>query len=209
MAPRLTRRSLLLLPAAAAMPLSLGGCINTGEWAPDDVVARALLREDGPYTITLNTVAQNRSGTGDHSSLVINGDTRILYDPAGSWRNRHAPQRNDVHYGMSRQMERVYVAHHARRTHHVVQQTVEVSRAQANAAIAAAEAAGVANDGQCTTRTSSVLRATPGFEDVPFSFFPRSLMNAFGRRPGVAEVRWFSETAEPEGARERFGGVLI
>ena len=37
----------------------------------------------------------------------------------------------------------------------------------------------------CTEATSSILRATPGFQSMPSTWFPKKLSDAFGQLPGV------------------------
>ncbi|WP_114965841.1 hypothetical protein [Alkalilacustris brevis] len=181
----LTRRLIALL----LLPVLVAACAPAGEWAADDVVARARHVSDAPAEITLITVINTRSGAGDHSALIINGEHRILYDPAGSWFNRHAPRRNDVHYGMSPQLERIYLDYHARDTHHVIAQTLRLTPGQAAAAIQAAKAQSAAPSGQCAVRTSAVLRQIPGLEGVGSTFFPRTLKNRFEDVPGVVTRR--------------------
>lgn len=179
-----TRLMMVLL-----LPILAAACAPAGEWAPENVVASARHVSDRPAEITLITVVNTRSNAGDHSALIINGDHRILYDPAGSWFNRHAPQRNDVHYGMSSQLERIYLDYHARDTHHVIAQTLPLTPEQADAAMQAAKAQSPAAAGQCAARTSAVLRQIPGLEGVGNTFFPRTLMNRLEDVPGVVTRR--------------------
>src|SRR5690606_36032783 len=120
-------RAARLLLALLILPALLAACAAPRQWASDAEVQRALHGVDPAPQITLYTVVNNRTGAGDHSALVINGDHRILYDPAGTWFHRTAPRRNDVHYGMSPGLEQVYLGYHARTTHHVVQQTIPVT----------------------------------------------------------------------------------
>jgi len=180
----LARLALILL-----LPALLAACAGQRVWAPEEEVQRALYTQSGASEITLFTVINRRTGAGDHSSMIIDGDHRILYDPAGTWFNRHAPRRNDVHYGVSPQVERVYIDYHARETHDVIAQTLRVTPAQAAIALRAAESQSPAGAGQCAVRNAAILRKVDGLGHLPGSFFPRRLMDAFGEVPGVVTRR--------------------
>lgn len=182
---RLIRVFLLLM----ALPLLAAGCAPAGPWADDETVARALHANPGPPELTLFTVVNNRTGHGDHSSLLISGSHRILYDPAGTWYDPNAPQRNDVHYGISPRIEQRYVQYHARDTHHVIAQTVRLTEAQAARAMSAVPGLSPAAPGACAIRTSGILRQVPGFESLPATVWPRTLRDAFGQKPGVTNRR--------------------
>lgn len=179
-------RVLLIL---LALPLLAAGCAAPAKWADDETVARALHAEPGPPRITLYTVVNNRTGHGDHSSLLISGAHRILYDPAGTWYDPNAPQRNDVHYGITPRIEQRYVQYHARDTHHVIAQTVQLTEAQAAQAMAAAQSLRPAGPGACAIRTGGILRQVSGFEGLPATVWPRTLRDAFASYPGVTNRR--------------------
>ena len=53
---------------------------------PAEVAAAAYVAP-GPKSISLITVVNNRSGSGGHSALVINGSQQVIFDPAGSFRD--------------------------------------------------------------------------------------------------------------------------
>ena len=52
-------RSLVLALAAS---LTLAGCAAESVWAPDEEVARAAYRHDGPPRLTLYTMINNNNG---------------------------------------------------------------------------------------------------------------------------------------------------
>ena len=51
---------------------------------------------------------------------------RVIFDPAGTVRHAHLPKKDDVLFGVTPAIEDFYVRAHARKTHHVVIQTLEV-----------------------------------------------------------------------------------
>ena len=61
-------RHLILALCAATL---LGGCAAERVWAPDEAVARAAYRHDGPPRLTLFTMINNRTGAGAHTSLMV------------------------------------------------------------------------------------------------------------------------------------------
>ena len=183
--PRALRRLglILLIPLLAA-------CVGLPRAdPPPEVVARALHPNGGAPEITLLTVVHNRTGSGDHSALLIAGSHRVIYDPAGSFEIPEVPRRRDVLVGVSPAVENVYLGYHARETHHVLAQRLELTPAQAEAALAAAEAQRVAGPGMCAIRTGAVLRSVPGLEGLGGSPFPRRLAERFAAMPGVEERR--------------------
>lgn len=191
------------LLAVVLLPALLAACApGPRVWAPDDVVSRALHPNGGDHKIALVTVVNNRTGAGDHSSVVIGASHRVLYDPAGTWFHRRAPQRNDVHYGFSPELEQIYLGYHARDTHHVVIQTLPVTAEQAAAALRTAEAQGRAGIGTCAIRTGALLRSVPGLQGLSTSPFPRRLQESFAQVPGV-ETRRVFEADVPDWARTR------
>lgn len=170
---------------ALALPLAAAGCGARAVWAPDEAVARAAHRAEGPPSLTLVTVISNETEDGAHTGLVISGDQRVLFDPAGSWYHPAAPERNDVHYGITDAVLAHYLDYHTRVTYRTVVQRIEVAPEVAARAIARAEAAGPVAQGLCTAAVARVLGDLPGFEGLPQTLFPRVLSAAFGRLPGV------------------------
>lgn len=175
------------------LPLFLIGCGAESVWAPDEAVARAAYRQEGPPSITLFTMVSNRSKAGAHSALMINASQRVIFDPAGSWWHRYAPERNDVHYGITPTMLEFYIDYHARETYHVVVQTKEVSPEVAERALRVVEEFGAVPKALCGRSTSDVLNRLPGFESVPRTIRPKGIMSAFGELPGVTTEKVFDD----------------
>ena len=167
--------------------IGLAGCAAERVWAPDEAVQRAVWRSDAPPSLTLATIVSTRTGSGAHSALLINGSQRVLFDPAGTFRLPFAPERNDVHYGMSDRALAVYIDYHARETYSVRLQEIPVTRTQADAALRAAEAHGPAPKATCNLAVTRVLRAVPGFEGAPGSWFPNRTADWVAGLPGVNE----------------------
>ncbi len=174
---------------AALLGLALLGCASTAEpvWAPDHEVSRFAVAHEGPASIALITVINNRSGEGGHTALFIRGSQRVVWDPAGTWWNPHAPERNDLHYGMTDRMEEIYIDYHARVSWHVVIQEIEVSREVADALSRAAQDYGAVPKAQCAVSTGRILRTRPEFAGAPETWFPKRLMNWFDTLPGVTK----------------------
>jgi hypothetical protein len=168
-----------------AILVSLAACGADNKWASDAEVTRARYVAEGPTSITLFTVLNNRSGSGAHSGLLINGSQRVIFDPAGTWHHPALPERNDVHYGMNDKMIAFYIDYHARVTYRVVQQTIYVTPAQAEIALHLVQNHGAVPKAQCARSVSSILRDVPGFESLPSTWYPKKLMDAFGELPGV------------------------
>lgn len=166
---------------------SLAGCGGgaVSIWAPDDEVTRAYYRHDGPPTLTLFTVISNRSNAGAHSALMVNASQRAIFDPAGTWHHPRLPERNDVHFGMTDPAVDFYVDYHSRITYRTVIQEIVVSEAVAQLAMDQILANGAVSKAQCSTSITKILSKLPGFESVGHTWFPKKLMESFGKLPGV------------------------
>lgn len=185
--PMLNRRAFL-----AGLPLAtLAACSGTSIVAPPELVAAKAFRSDGPPALTLYTMRNVASGSGEHTALLIDASQRVMWDPAGSFRHSTIPEVNDVLFGFSPQVEDYYVSYHARETFFVVGQSVQVSADVAERALQLARGYGPVGQAGCARSTSAILRQLPGFGTVPQTWFPNTLMDAFGEIPGVVtrEVR--------------------
>lgn len=188
------------------MAVTLAACVGGAEpkWAPDDQVATARFVAEGPPSITLYTVINNRSEAGAHSGLMINASERILFDPAGTWQHPRIPERNDVHFGITDKIKNFYIDYHARQTFRVVEQTVIVTPEVAEMVAAKAKAYGAVPKAQCARSVTSILSGVPGFESITSTWFPKKLMEEFGQLPGVT-----GRTIRDEDADKNHGVLLI
>ena len=175
------RKALLCL----AFPLALAACGAEPVWAPDEAVARARYVSNEPTSLTLYTVVSKRNGTGGHSALMINASQRVLFDPAGSFKVGSVPERNDLLYGITERIRKLYIDYHARETYDVLAQTILVSPAVAEQALREAQSYGAVNKAFCGNSVSDILKDLPGFENTPRTFSPIRISEAFAAHPGV------------------------
>ncbi|MGR3484184.1 MAG: hypothetical protein ACU0BF_02485 [Paracoccaceae bacterium] len=185
-------RRAFLLGAPAAVALTGCGAAEP-RWAPQAQVAAARYVHPGPPTLTLYTMRRVDGDGGEHTGLMISGRERALYDPAGTFGHPSLPERNDLHFGMTPAAERAYLSYHARTSYYVEIQRIAVSMAQADRAFAAVAAEGAAPKANCAVFTGRALRQVPGFEDIRPTWFPGTLAERFGNRPGV-EQTFYRET---------------
>lgn len=186
-----------VLRVLALVALALvAACTKPVVWAPEEAVQAARYRHPGPTEIVLFNVINNENGRGEHAALMINASERVLFDGAGTWTHPQSPERHDVHHGFTDAQLFRYTYYHARRTHHVLKQRLEVSPQVAEAILQLARAHGPVPDGRCALAIVSILRQVPGFESMPSSYYPNVLSAAFAQLPGVTEERIYSD-AEP------------
>ena len=196
------------LAALAVLVLGLAGCDGARRApAPDPVPPTARFAHDGPASVTLLTVKNAQAGMGDHAALLIEGSERVLYDPAGSFELPGVARRNDVLFGISPDVEQIYLGYHARATHDVVVRSLPLQRAEADALIAQVEARPPAQPGFCAIRAGSALRSVPGLEGLSTSPWPRALGQSLEARPGVTKRR-VTATDVPIWARTRGPGFV-
>jgi len=153
--------------------------------APAEDIAAARHVHGGPSSITLITVVNNKTGGGAHTGLLINGSERVVWDPAGTWWSPNAPERNDLHYGMTDRLVDVYVDYHTRESFNTILQEVPVSTEIANQAIREAANYGAVPKATCALSTTQILSRLQGFESIPSTYFPAKIMGAFAALPNV------------------------
>lgn len=181
---------------AAVMLVLLAACTKPVVWAPEEDVVAARYVHDGPMEITIFNVINNETGRGEHAAMMINASQRVLFDPAGSWTHPSSPERHDVHYGFDANQLFRYTYYHARRTHHVLIQHLEVPAETAELVLRLAQHNGPVPDAYCARSIVGILNQVPGYEWIESSFYPNNLSEQFATIPGVVEERIYSD-AEP------------
>ena len=183
---------MLVKSFALLVCLFLTACGTAGkEYASDAAMAApdAHYFAPPPRTITLFTSINGKTGSGAHSSLLINASEQVQFDPAGSFSHPRVPERNDVHYGMTPKMVAFYIDYHARdsarENFYVIEQTVTVSPAVAELIKQKVEANGAVDKAHCAESISAILRSVPGFDAISSTWFPKKLSKDFDVLPGV------------------------
>lgn len=184
----------------------LAACGVESVWAPDEDIRGKAYHHPGPSTLTLITVINNRSGAGGHTGLLINGSQRVVWDPAGTWWSPNAPERNDLHYGMTDRMVDVYVDYHTRETYRTVIQELQVSPEVAELALNEAAAYGAVPSAACSLSSSIILGRLPGFESIKTSYFPIKTMEAFAKLPGVKTRTVYDDDPDDNSGKLPGGG---
>lgn len=171
--------------AALVVAAALSGCAGQNVWAPDEAVQAARYAHSGQPEIALVTSINDRTGEGAHSAIIINASERVIFDPAGNWDGLGSPERNDVRFGFNPLRESHYLQYQSFQQFHAVVQRLPVSPQIAEQALMLAKANGAVAPAFCTSATSGLLRQLPGFESMPSTMYPRTLMEAFAGVPGV------------------------
>ena len=187
------------LAALLLAPLLLTACGGPAEplWAPDEALRKYAYRHDGPSELRLYTVASTRNGSGAHSGLLITTPReRILFDPAGTFKLPFAPERNDVHYGMTENAVRVYIDYHARETFDVIEQRIPVSPEQAAMVARLAKDHGAVPKAQCSLSITRIVKKVPGFGTIPVGYLPERASAWFETLPGVTTRRISDDDAD-------------
>lgn len=170
---------------AVLLAFSVAGCTVKPEISrSDDAIAQAVYRHGGQPSLTLFTMKNNRTGSGAHTSLMVNASQRVIFDPAGSFRNEAIIRRGDVVYGVTDGLLDVYTRYHARETYHVQVQQLDISPELAEAVLRATLSKGRQSDARCAASTSEILAAFPQLGISP-TWYPNKLAEQFGRLPGV------------------------
>jgi len=180
----------LALALSAAL---LAACAEKGKESLPEAITAASFAYTGQPKITLITMINNRTGSGGHTALLVQGTQSVIFDPAGSFQHEKIPERGDVLYGMSPKWIQIYKSAHARTNYHVVSQEFDVTPAQAARAMQLIEAKGPVASAFCANATSGVLRQVPGFETIKQGFYPLKLMEQVAQLPGVHTDKYYED----------------
>ena len=119
---------------------------------------------------------------------MINASERVIFDPAGTLKHEVLVEQGDVIYGVTPRVADFYTRAHARKTFHVVLQTIEVSPEIAEKAYELATKNGAVAPALCAMSTSSLLQKISGFDSINTTFFPQKLRADFAKLSGVTET---------------------
>ncbi len=182
--------------AGLALVALLAGCApDTSPDSPIEAVQAAAYQAPGPKTLTVFTMVNNRTGSGGHTALMVNGSQRVIFDPAGSFRDPRVTERGDVLYGLTPGWLQAYKSAHARSTYHVVSQEFVVTPEQAEKALRLVQANGAVPGAFCANATTGILSQIDGFEGVKQTFYPVKLMEQIESFPGVRTTRLYENDA--------------
>lgn len=172
----------------------LAGCAQQhhGDDALSETQAVAF-RAAEPPSLTVFTMINNRTGRGGHTALMVNASQRVIFDPAGSFRNEQMVERGDVIYGITPGWLQAYKSAHARQTHHVVSQEIPVTAAQAERALQLVQGNGQVPGAFCARATTGILAQIPGFEGVSRTFYPENLMAEIETLPNVTTTKLYED----------------
>lgn len=170
---------------AALVAVGLSGCAAEHVRAPQDEIAAARYMSPEPPYVALLTTIKTPSGNGYHSALLVNGAQKAIYDPAGTFTHKDAPEFEDVHFGYRPEVARVYRAYHTRDNYALMIQRLPVSRAFADQVLARMLRQGASPKAHCTINTAEILQDFPAFGDIPRTYWPGTLRDAFARLPGI------------------------
>jgi len=171
----------------------LAACAEKGKESSPQAVATAAFAHTGQPKITLITMINNRTGSGGHTALLVQGTQSVIFDPAGSFEHEKIAERGDVLYGMSPKWIQIYKSAHARTNYHVVSQEFAVTPAQAARAMQLIEDSGPVSSAFCANATSGILRQVPGFQSIKQGFYPLKLMEQVEGLSGVNTTRYYED----------------
>ena len=182
------------LVAGMCCAVLLAGC--AADNSPDSSIAAG---DAAAYTsaerpsLTIFTMVNNRTGSGGHTSLMVNASQRVIFDPAGSFRDERVTDRFDVLYGITPGWLNAYKSEQARVSHHVVSQEIPVTAAQAELALRLVQANGSVPGAFCAQSTTGILQQIPGFEGIDRTFYPGNLMEQIAKRPNVTTTKVYED----------------
>ncbi len=159
--------------------------------SPVEAVSAAAYHSPTPPSLTVFTMVNNRTGNGGHTALMVNGSQRVIFDPAGSFRDSRVAERGDVLYGITPGWLGAYKSAHARESFHVVSQEIPVTAAQAEQALRLVQANGSVPGAFCASATTGILAKIDGFQSIGSTFYPVRLMDDIATLPNVTTTKLY------------------
>ena len=182
-----------LICGIAALALLAACSVDNSPDSPPEAVARAAYRSPEPPSVTLFTMVNNRTGKGGHSSLLVNASQRVIFDPAGSFRDERVVERGDVLYGITPGWLQAYKSAHARQAFHVVAQEIPLSAAEAEKALRIVQQNGSVPGAFCAQSTSGILAQLDSLRNTRQTFYPVDLMEQIAEDPRVRTTKLFED----------------
>lgn len=183
-----------LLGAMIAAALLAGCAVEEGASPVEIAAARYVAADEGPY-IEVVSMVNRRNDRAAHTALIINASERVIYDPAGTFQHRDLIERGDIHYGATDRMVSYYKRYHARFSHFVHTQRIEVSPEVAEIALRRTQAQGPSPKMFCTRHSTMILNDVPGIPAMTVSFYPEELREQVARIPGVIDTYVYEDDA--------------
>ncbi|SHI95829.1 hypothetical protein SAMN05444000_10446 [Shimia gijangensis] len=199
----------LRLCTGLLIAMSLAACAVNKDNASDEEIRAVAYSDGGQPRLTLYTMVSNDTGSGAHTSLLINGSQRVAWDPAGSFRAEGIVARGDVVYGMSPKMVDYYTRYHARETYHVIIQELDVSPEIAEQALRTVASYGAVPQSQCALSTSAIMRSLPGFEALPSTYYPNKLEEAFAQYGPTRKELWEYDADDKSKVLQEYNSELV
>ncbi|MEE9454767.1 MAG: hypothetical protein V3V13_10345 [Paracoccaceae bacterium] len=163
----------------------LVACADDSSDPVEQVIAAKYINPE-PASITLMTMVSAGGDFGEHSAILINASQQVLYDPAGSFRDKRLARARDVHYGVTPYMAAYYNSYHARFGYYVKVQKISVTPELAEEIFQRAVAQGTTGQLRCGLSVSSVLNGVPMFSSIRTTYYPGKIMDDFAKIPGVS-----------------------
>lgn len=167
-----------------AMAALSAACAQEVNASRAEIASVRYVADEAPY-IALLTMVNDKSQRGAHSALLINASERVIYDPAGTFAHSTLAEKGDIQYGVTDQALQFYKRYHARDSHFVHTQKLNVSAELAEAVLRRAQLQGPSPKMFCTINTAQILQDIPQFSFIKPGFYPEGLRKQFATIPGI------------------------
>ncbi|MEQ9694187.1 hypothetical protein [Shimia sp. SDUM112013] len=202
-------KTLIRFGAACLVAASLSACAVNKDYHTDAQVAQAAYVHDGPPRLTLFTMVSNETGSGAHTSLMVNASQRVAFDPAGNFRADQIVSKGDVVYGMTPERVDFYTRYHARKSFHVIVQELDVPPQTAELALRKVMTNGAVPQANCARSTSEILKSLPGFEDIPVTYYPNKLAEAFAKKGATSSALYEYDDDDKSKVLREYNAELV
>lgn len=202
-------KNLFRIGAALMVAALVSACAVNKDVHTDAQVAQAAYVHDGPPRLTLFTMVSNETGAGAHTSLMVNASQRVAFDPAGNFRADQIVTKGDVVYGMTPSRTDFYTRYHARKSFHVIVQDLDVSPEVAELALRKVMTNGAVPQANCARSTSTILHSLPGFEDIPVTYYPVKLAEAFALKGATSSALYEYDDDDKSKVLKEYNAELV
>lgn len=119
-----------------------------------------------------------------HVSAVLNGDSKTIYDPGGSWMKPGPLPERGFFDDVSIEDVADFINYHIHPNHMLLKYPIHLSKDEMDYIYKFRENAPLEEPGICALRVSALIKEIPRFNNIEISLFPRDIFNFMNREIG-------------------------
>ena len=119
-----------------------------------------------------------------HVSAVVNGTSKLIYDPGGSWMKPGPLPEHGFFENIDIRDIKDFIRYHDRPGNIIIKYPISISPDEMNYIHEFRQNAPLEEPGVCALRISALLKEIPRFRDIEISLFPRDIFTFVNKKLG-------------------------